>query len=87
MGDAKLKCARCDIRGPASSFEWVRGMGWVCAQHPEEAHSNVLLAWFRHMLTPTRRSVRDVHARTPREARAKALALGELLNPPGDDEE
>ena len=46
MGDANLKCVRCDLRGPASSFYWVRAMGWCCAQHPEEAHPNVLVEWF-----------------------------------------
>ena len=47
MADANLKCARCNIRGPASSFYWVRGMGWCCAQHPDEAHPNVLKEWFK----------------------------------------
>jgi len=47
MGDANLKCVRCDLRGPASSFRWVRAMGWCCSKHPAEAHPNVLKEWFR----------------------------------------
>ena len=72
MANAHLKCVRCDLSGPSSSFYWVRAEGWCCAQHPEEADPKVLEEWF---LWNFRRAPTTPHPRTEREVRARQEAF------------